>query len=165
VLARVHLPARTFVATLGAGGRGIRGPQVRGEAHVATAAATDQHLDVRQIHRVRPDMAQQAARGRHQHVDAAAQAPGRGIEAHAAEHHGVTQRQEAAVGSHALAHLGGQLAGGREDQGTRMVPLPGAIGEPLKQRQREGRGHARASLGASDRPELAAVIADGQAIR
>ena len=60
------------------------------------------------------------------------------------EARGVRQRGEHAV------HLGGQLAGGHQDQAARAAGHRVAVGQPGDQREGEAEGLARAGLGAAE---------------
>jgi hypothetical protein len=61
---------------------------------------------------------EQAAGRGHQDVHAALDAVDLRVHAHAAEHHGGVQRQVLAVGRARLFDLGGEFAGGGQDQGA-----------------------------------------------
>ena len=90
----------------------------------------------------------QPARGGYQHVSAALQPGNLGIHLDPAEHHVAAQIEVAAVGPHAFANLGSQLAGGGEHQGAHNAGAGGgAVAQPLQHRQGETGGLARAGLG------------------
>src|SRR3990170_1193302 len=124
---------------------------VADEAHVEHAVGLVQHqdLDPGQIHGPLPDVVQQPSGGRHQDIHAAAQGVGLGGEADAAEDHGGLERHVLAVDAHALLHLRGELARGRENERADRAPRALWLRiQALQQRQGEAGGLAGAGLGA-----------------
>ena len=126
------------------------------KAHVQHAVGLVEHqdLDLAQVQRALARVVQQAAGGGHQNVHAAAQLRDLRAHAHAAKHHHGFEVQVLAIGAHAFFHLGGELAGGREDEGAHGVGTPAvfgalAAGEQLQERQRERGRFAGARLGAA----------------
>ena len=99
----------------------------------------------------------QAARRRHQDVDAARHDPLLATHVDAAEDDGGGQPQVAAVGLEALLDLARQLARRRQDQDPAAVRQwrPAVGGEAVQDRQRERRRLAGAGLG--DAEQVAAV--------
>ena len=91
----------------------------------------------------------QAARAGHQHVQTTAGRHHLGVDAHAAKYHVAADRQVLAVVAHALAHLGGQLAGRGQHQGADAVrgDLALAFNQTLQHRQGETCGLAGPGLG------------------
>ncbi len=122
------------------------------EAHVEHAVGLVQHQDLHpgEIHRPLAGVVQQPSRRGHQDIDALAQLLDLRVDLDAAEDHRRAQREVAAVGLHALADLGGQLAGGGEDQRAHRALAAGrrVVVQALQQRKGESGGLAGARLGA-----------------
>ncbi len=99
---------------------GQHAANVVNKAHIEHAVGFVQHqnFDVIQLHRVLVFQIQQTARRCHQHVHAAAQLHHLRVDADPAEHHQRANVEIAAVVTHVLANLRGQLAGWGEDQRT-----------------------------------------------
>jgi hypothetical protein len=120
------------------------------EAHVEHAVGFVEHegLDVGQRDRALFGEIEQAARRRDQDVAAVAQLVDLRLLGHAAEDHQRAQVEVLAVVLHALLHLGGELARGREHQRARIASAASA--QFLQQRQCEPGGLARAGLRARE---------------
>ena len=136
---------------------------VREEAHVehAVGFVQDEYFD-----RVQAGMAllhevEQPPRRGHQDVEPAVQGLDLGKLADAAENDGMGEAQVAAVGGGAGVDLRRQFAGRRQDEDARAAArrLAFVQGQILQDGQDEGRGLARAGLGAAD--QVAARRADG----
>ena len=131
--------------------QGQNAADVADEAHVEHAVRFIQHQD---LHFVELDGVlvveiHQAARTGHQHVQTTAGCHHLRVDADAAEDHVAADRQVLAVVAHALAHLGGQLAGRGQHQGTNAVRgyFALALGEALQHRQGKACGLAGPGLG------------------
>ena len=81
-------------------------------------------------------MIEQAARCGHQDIDTAAQSLNLRINLHSAEDHCGLHRQVLTIGDHALLDLGGELAGGGQNQGTHRARSLAVVtaGQSLEQR-------------------------------
>ena len=99
---------------------GQHATNVVNKAHVehAVGFVQYQNFDVIQLHRVLVFQIQQTARRCHQYVHAAAQLHHLRVDADTAEHHQRANVEIAAVVTHVLTNLRGQLAGWGEDQRT-----------------------------------------------
>ena len=125
------------------------------EAHVEhpIRLVEDEVTDLAQVHEPLPHQVHEAARRRHDDVEPRRDRLGLRVLADAAEDHGAPQPAAAAIGREALADLGGELTGGREDEHPRSAPgrqgRPGlvALKQGVQQRQRERGGLAGAGLG------------------
>ena len=140
------------------------------EAHVEHAVGFVEHedLDVLEVQRALLVVVEQAAGRGHQDVDALAQAVDLRLHADAAEHHHAGQRQVFAVGAHALFHLRGEFARGRQDEGAdgdAAARVAHGLGQrqALQHRQREAGGLAGAGLRAAH--QVAALQDDGNGLR
>ena len=127
------------------------------ETHVEHAVGFVEHedLDVAQIQRALLVVVEQAARCGHQDVDALAQAVDLRLHAHAAEHHHAGELAVLAVGANAFFDLGGELAGGGEDERTDRQPTLGVthgglFHQTVQHGQREAGRLAGAGLGAAE---------------
>ena len=127
------------------------------EAHVEHAVGLVEHeeLDAAQVQRALAVVVEQPARRGHQDVDAALEAVDLRAHADAAEHHHARELEMLAVVAHALLDLGGEFAGGGEDQ---RADRPAALavldrmarGQAVQQRQREACRLAGAGLRAGE---------------
>ncbi len=140
------------------------------EAHVEHAVGFVEHEDlhVRQVAGALLVQVEQAARRGHEDVDALVQAVDLRLHADAAEDDHAGQRHVLAVGAHAFLDLGGEFAGGGEDQGANEHAALGilllAVGEqPVQHRQHEAGGLAGAGLGAGEK--VAALEDDGNGLQ
>ena len=92
----------------------------------------------------------QPARGGHEDVGPPLQTADLGVHLDPAKHHVTAQVEVAAIGPHALTHLGRQLTGGGEHQRAHDASAGGgAVAQPLQHRQGEACGFAGAGLGRS----------------
>ena len=132
---------------------------VADESHVEhpVGLVDDEHRN-----RAQPDMflldeIEQAARRRHQDIDAPAHGFDLPALIDAAEHDGVAQPKMPPVDDQAVMDLNGEFARRSQDQGARCVRTCGqALGcQAMQERQPEGRGFAGAGLGDAQksRPE------------
>ena len=108
------------------------------EAHVEHPVGLVQHQDLHpgEIHRPLADVVEEPPRRGHQDIDALAQLLDLRVDLDAAEDHRRAQREVAAVGLHALADLGGQFAGGGENQRAHRALAAGdrVVVQALQQR-------------------------------
>ncbi|CFD97154.1 Uncharacterised protein [Bordetella pertussis] len=124
---------------------------VADEAHIQHAVGFVQHQDFHagEVDRFLAGMVEQAAGRGHQDVERLFQGADLRIDVDAAEHHHGAQAGVLAVGLHRFGHLGGELAGGGEDQAARAARLArGGLGlhQPVQDGQGEPRGLAGAGL-------------------
>ena len=121
------------------------------EAHVQHLVGfiQDENLDALKGDGLFAQMVDQAARSGHQDIDAGGHGAHLATILHAAEHHGDTDAEMLAIGLEALADLGGEFAGGGQNQnpaaatGRRLT-----VGrQAVQDRQGKGSGLASAGLG------------------
>ena len=120
------------------------------ETHIehAIRLVQHQHLQLVETHGVLTIEVEQAARCRHQHIDPLAQAHHLRIDLDPAEDHRGAELEVTPISGHAIAHLGGQFAGGGQHQGAGLVGFYPRTGiEALQQRQGKTGGLAGAGLG------------------
>src|SRR5690625_1528855 len=126
--------------------------QGRQKAHVQHAVGLVQNEDFygAQIQRAALGVVNQPARGGNNDIQPAPERLQLAVHADTAKNGVTAQRQLLAAGAQAVVHLGGQFAGGRQNQRPRM-PLARALfrtrafrKQALQQRQRKGRGFAGA---------------------
>ena len=124
------------------------------ETHIKHAVGFIQHQNfhLRQIHRLLVGVIEQAARCRHQYVDARFQRIDLRPDADAAEYHRRTQRQILAVGMHTLFDLRGEFPRGRHNQRAHGIGarLGRIFHQALQQRQRKAGGFTGAGLRARE---------------
>ena len=129
---------------------------VADEAHVEHAVGFVEHqnFDAGQVHRLLAEMVEQAARRRHQNIDARLQRLELRIDVDAAEHHHRGERQVLAVGLDRFLDLRGEFARRHQNQAARAARLGrlrGARRQMMQDRQGEAGGLAGAGLRAASR--------------
>ena len=147
------------------------GADVVDEAHVEHAVGFVEHHD---FHFIQPDVfllhvIQQPAHGGHHDFAAGAQVGGLFVHIHAAEQHGVAQRQVFDVGGGVLVDLVGQFAGGGEHQHAHRVhggrgAGGGVAAQALQAGQHEGGGFAGAGLGGGQQIVSGQYFGDGSGL-
>ena len=134
--------------------RGGDAADVGDEAHVehAIGLVEDEHLHLGEVHHAVAHQVEEPPGRRHQHVHAAAQRLHLGALADAPEDDLAAHAAPRRVAAEALGDLGGQLAGGSQDQGAdRPAAVVGLDAQQLvEDGEREGRGLAGAGLGAGE---------------
>ena len=139
-------------------GRGEDAAHHRQEAHVGhvVGLVDDGDLDAAEVRVALAHEVQEAARAGDEHVDAAGERLHLRVLAHAAEHDGAAEAHGLLERSQRLGDLGGQLAGGGEDQGAGTARGAATrVGEQSRdERQQEGVGLAGA--GAATAQQVAA---------
>ena len=124
---------------------------VADEAHVQhpIGFVEHQHFDFAQIDGLLTDVVEQAAGGRDQNIDAAAQRIDLRVDADTAEHQRRAQRKVLAIGLHALFDLRREFAGRGQEQRADLATLGGRARshQALQRRQREAGGLAGTGLG------------------
>ena len=133
------------------GHRGDDLADVADEAHVEHPVGLVEHedLDVRQVDRPLPEVVQEPARRGHDDLGTGPERAYLRIEPDAPVDRGGADRTLGAIGPYARLDLECELAGRGEDQGPDQRPARRSRGmQKLEHRQDEGRGLARAGLGA-----------------
>ncbi len=117
----------------------------------------DENLDLGEAQGLALDEIDEAARCRHENVNAVAKVLDLAANADAAEDHEALEPHVLAIGAEAVMDLGREFAGGREDEHARRARcgLSGIAGQALDDRQGKGSGLAGAGLG--DAQQVAAL--------
>jgi hypothetical protein len=140
---------------------------VMDEAHVEHAVGFVQHQDFHLVerHGALVDQIEQTARRCHQHFDAVGERAHLAVDRHAANGERDRERPHVpSIGAEAVRNLARQFAGRRQHQDAAgLLFRPQALGiEVIQDRQREGRGLARAGL--RDADDVAALQHDGNGL-
>ncbi len=122
------------------------------EAHVEHAVGFVEHegFDGAEISFAALAEIEQAARGRDDDVESAAQLGDLRVDVHAAEEAGGVEAEAVAVVDDALVHLGGEFTSWGEDEGAGALVFEGRLGESLQERQAESGCLAGSGLGSSE---------------